>query len=213
MNEDILKVLEGISYVATLGVLVVAIFGLRQISVTRKIARNSSKREALTLASKQVEVYLDKTVKKADALYTESKKKNLRVFKESTFKISEDNIIVDLKPTELKAIDEMLSVMKELLDYLNAMEAFSTYFTSKLADEGLAYKSVGRTFCSSVKMYMPAIVTFGTNEHFQNILEIYRTWQDRMDEEDLLSSKKEIEKKLGTINSKKIVPLGADTKD
>jgi hypothetical protein len=213
MNFDIIKFLEAASYLAAVGVFVVAIVALKQISTTRKIARTSSKREAMTLASKQVEVYMDKIIKKSDALFVEVTRRKLKVFSESTFKLTEDSILVDLKPNKIKAVDEMFLVIDELLDQLNALEAFATYFTSQLADESLAYKSVGNSYCFSVKMYMPAIVTLGSGEHFQNTVELYRLWQNRVDEEALLSSKKEIEKKLGTINGKTIVPLGASPKD
>ena len=55
-------------YLCTLGLLVVAIIGLRQIVLARKIAKANAKRDALKVAADQCKNYADKIIPLAGVL-------------------------------------------------------------------------------------------------------------------------------------------------
>ena len=208
-SDDIVKTLEAASYVATIGVFVVAVIALFQISVTKKIARNSAKRDSLASANSQIAVFLDSVIAKSNKLFLEVRTKKITVFEESTVDIVDNEIVVKFGPNKKKAINDLMS-LDSLLEYLNALESFATYFTSELADEKLAFKSVGNTYCSSVKTYMPAIKTLGSNKYFKNLIELYIMWQERINIEQLEFDKDTIEKKIKSMNKKSITPIGTN---
>lgn len=209
--EIVLKSLEALSYVATVGVFIAALVGLKQISVTKKIAKTTSQRDSLKLSSDQIRLYLETIIPKTNELFDEVEKQKIKMFDKSSFELKDDAIEVTYGVDKKQALDEMTKLIPVLLPVLNSLEAFATYFISQLADESLAFKSIGRSYCRTVKKYMPVIATLGGNTHFQNLIELYRIWQARIDKEELTLTKAEIEKKIKTLDGKSIIALG--TKD
>jgi hypothetical protein len=52
-----------------------------------------------------------------------------------------------------EAVNKRIKICQIVLNALNAMEAFSVYFIKEVADEEIAFSSIGRTFVYSVETY------------------------------------------------------------
>ena len=62
------------------------------------------------------------------------------------------------------------------------MEAFSTYFTKGVADEEIAYSSIGRSFFHSVDSYAFNLCILREDNEtsaFNNLIELYNEWKVR----------------------------------
>jgi hypothetical protein len=202
-----LAFLEGASYVATVGVLVVAIIGLKQLKISKDEARLNAKRDAARLANEQLKYYLEKIIPLQNELDEIIKKQRITIFKQSSFKREGDKLSVKLAPTDT-FMDQLEKVVGVFVEINNALEAFSSYFTSALADEKIAFKAVGSTFCDSVKQSLPLIASGQDRGSYQNTIELYFMWQERLERQSLSAQKKELEHQLETMGGKEIIPLG-----
>jgi hypothetical protein len=205
---DFLKTLEGLNYLSTMGLLVVAIIGLKQLRISKQLSRVAARRDAFRLANEQVKYFLESIIPLINDLNRLINDKNVTFFKVSTFEMEEGAVKVKLTQGNKAAMSELVQIVDPLLGTLNALEAFSTYFTSKIADERIAFQAVGKTYCRSVTTYMPALILLGEGEHYKNIVELYRIWQERFDQQVLSNEKDKIEKKLEKIKDQNIVPIG-----
>ena len=91
------------------------------------------------------------------------------------------------------------------------MDAFSVYFIKEVADEEIAFSSVGRTFTKSVEnLYFDLASCRESNDSksFQNLVELYTLWKNRLSKEKLKNDKIELSEQLKAIESISIKPIG-----
>lgn len=214
IHWDVIKdIIEVISFISTIGLLVVAIYGLKQLKISKDTAKIAAQRDAVKSANEQVKNYLEVVIPEGNRLFELVEAKKITSFKKSSFELNADSVDVTIKPDTNKFSSDIISIVGEMTHYLNLLEAFSTFFTSKLADENIAFKSVGMTYCKAVERYMPVIATLGGKYYYQNIIELYRLWRERIDENDLKLEKADIEKRLEKKNGKIILPIGTEATD
>jgi len=205
---DILKVLEALNYIATIGLLVVAIYGLKQLKISKETSAANAQRDALKLSNDQSKYYLEKIIPILNDLDLKISNK-VKFITESSFEIKDDGIKVHFANNMTdKDSRDFVAIAPELTHAFNMLEGFSTYFISELADESVAFKAVGSTFCSTAKSYIPIIATAGEDQSYQNLLELYVLWQKRIDAQLLNKQKVSIEEKLKKVNNTIIVPVG-----
>ena len=110
-----------------------------------------------------------------------------------------------------KVRNERLKFLVLWLDVLNSMEAFATYFTKGVADEEIAFSSIGRTYCYSVENYFFEIANcrkLNDDDSFQNIIDLYNIWKERLKKIQLTREQEELMLKLLQVNETKIAPIG-----
>ncbi len=113
--------------------------------------------------------------------------------------------------TVIKIRKERIKFLVLWLDILNSMEAFATYFTKGVADEEIAFSSIGRTYCYSVENYFFEIADCRNlkDEHsFQNTIDLYTIWKERLKKIQLTQEQEELMLKLHKVNETKIDPIG-----
>lgn len=205
-----METLEALYFLSGIGLLIVAVIGLGQLKIARENAKMSAKRESLKLANDQINYYLTEVIRLANVLDFEITKHNIKFFANAVATIKGDSITIKLN-SDKEEIQKLRIIAKPLVDTLNAMESFATYFTSKLADEKIAFKAVGKTYCDEVKMLLPNLIAFHTpNGYHKNVLELFLIWNERFEKEKLLEEKEDIEKKLLSVDNKTIKPLGTE---
>jgi hypothetical protein len=205
----LLQILQALYFLSCIGLFVVAIIGLKQLKIAKDTAKMNAKRESLKLANSQIHHYLTKVVDLQNILDSEIEKHNIKLYKNAKAIIKGDTITVKLNSDkhELKKLE---SIAEPLVNTLNSMESFATFFTSKLADEKIAFKAVGKTYCGSVKTLMPDIAFHASRGHHTNILDLFLIWNNRIEQQKLREEKSSIEEKLLQIDNKPIKPLGTE---
>lgn len=174
-----------------------------QLKLTKKAIVISAKRSAAELASKQVEIYNKTIIPSQDKLFLMEEKNTMKRIKLKDLKKFTNNELdarID-KETQNKIIKENIQNLHEILEILNSMEAFSIYFTKGVADEEIAYSSVGRTFCHSVENYSTDICFLRKNDEtsaFNNLVKLYSIWNSRVKSEKL---SKELEAKKSELKN------------
>jgi len=220
---------------------IIAIFGfsvIRQIKLAKEQLKTAkeqllenqkqlviiSSRDAIKTAAEQVKFYMDIIVKHANDASDKLKEIGITRIEIPTTRFIRQDILDYPKIEEIIAYmeksDEMVSFD---LNILNSLETFSTYFIQKVADETVAFQSVGKSFCHTVEKIsfrLSSVRDIGSeSDYFNNTVSLYKLWKNRLDTQDLESQKdilqKELEKKLQEIDNKKtntspIKPLGTD---
>ena len=181
---------------------VIAFFALGQIRVAKeqieeqkKLLKITSKRDALKLTSNQIEIYLDKIIKLQNILDKKLASENIDILSKYEVEITSDSLKL-IPPKETFNTDDLEKIIQELADVANAMESFSTYFISGVADEKIAFFSIGSTYCNSVKRLLPVLIPLSNEKNFLSIINLYKIWAMRIESESLQKQKQNIEKQL-----------------
>jgi len=196
-------------------VLISLIVAVIQISLAKKTLNISSKRDAAKLAAGQIEVYVTRVIPLQNKLYRVETSLKINKVKievgEFQFSTVEDKLGA-LKYKE--ALTERLKVMSHSLNVINAMEAFSVYFTKGVADEEIAFSSVGQTFVHSVEDLYFDIATCVANDQdkaFQNLIQLYKIWSKRLEKHRLIRNHKVLSEQLQAIEDISIGPIGTNS--
>lgn len=187
----------------------IALFGLQQLKIAKDTAKMSAKRESYRLASEQCFHYISHIIPSQDALNKSITDKRFTYFEESEVIIDGDSIQVKY-PNFLNQ-QQFVSILGELLAVINQMEGFAVFFISGVADESIAFSSVGHSFCSIVRTLLPGIKFLGGGkEHYINLLKLFLMWDKRINTIDLLDKQAQIAALLKKVDNKPMHPLGTD---
>ncbi len=211
-----------ISPIAQVVIGIAALFALRQISISKKSISVQSRRESIKFATDLVKTYLSDII----ALYnkTDEIKEKLKFLdfegeiNLQHFIIAEVNqsseILKKHYHDALLMLDKEKSFAVAELDVANAIEAFSTPFIAGVADEKIAFDTIGKTFCDNIKnnyfLYCLARRRPDLERHYyQNTIALYNVWAPRIKKRQLEALKEEVGIEIGSINSKDIKIIGA----
>lgn len=176
----------------------------QQIMEAKKYLRTISKREAAALAAKQVEIFMEKIIPMGNQIYNKKEEIDFPKFNGEIKNFTNDELKEWDKDFTRSFSEKMLKL--DLLDIqlINFLEGFATYFTKGIADEEIAFSSVGRAYCNYVESYYPQIsITRGSNnpnKHYNNLIELYKIWNSRLDkfkiEDELKKKQQKIKEEL-----------------
>jgi len=206
------SLIENLYFISGILILITIVIGLVQLHYTKKTLKTNSKRDAATLAAKQVEIYMNRVIPMQNKLFHFEIKEKLDRPKLKVEDFNTKSLIESLGNEKyLEMITERVKVMPLTLNIFNSMEAFSVYFIKEVADEEIAFSSVGRTFTKSVEnLYFDLASCRESNDSksFQNLVELYTLWKNRLSKEKLKNDKIELSEQLKAIESISIKPIG-----
>lgn len=196
MNIDfdlIRKTIETLSYLAPWVLVVVAIKGLSQLRIARKAISYESKRDSLKVGHEQILAFFNTFL----PMYEQGKNnveeqkllKYLAVDEDNglDFKQINKNIAsgtkLKTKDSRVKYLNNIKLIFEKRRQSFNILEAFSSSFTSGLADEKSAYVALGKTYTKVLESYIPAIKFFNGEGYYNNILTLYQLWTKRLSRE------------------------------
>jgi len=194
---------------------IIGCIGLTQLNIAKKDITLRCKREAATLATLQCQRYFAEIIPLNDELYISLKKeeivlKQIKDIKEFSRKalfcaMSKEQI------NKLITVAVKIEIADILSKDLNAMESFAVYFVKGVADEDIAFSSVGLTFCNSVERLYPFICILHGDSlpyYYHNIVMLYQIWSSKAKKYNLENLSNEIKNKLKTMKVDKIDPIG-----
>ncbi|QRX63651.1 hypothetical protein JS578_12475 [Dysgonomonadaceae bacterium zrk40] len=189
-----------------------AIAGVIQLFITRKTLIINSKRDAANLAAQQIKDYSVRIIPKMTKYDFSLIKEKIEKTKIEIGDFNVEYLNQKLGAKKVSEVrNERLKFLVLWLDVLNSMEAFATYFTKGVADEEIAFSSIGRTYCYSVENYFFEIAdcrNLKDDNSFQNIIDLYKIWKERLKKIQLTKEQEELMLKLHQVNETKIDPIG-----
>jgi hypothetical protein len=209
---DILKVLrdtlEVVSFASAPVLAWLAFKALNQIQVSKEIARTQASRESFRLATERCKQFADEILPLAEELRQLFLQKKLPEFQKIVVTESPENISIDWKnsPNWMADIDKHRKVTWELA---NDLEAWSMWFTCRIADENIAYSPCGVSFCNCVRPLLPLLMFTNKNDKwYSHTLELYMRWKNRIDHDKNIAKQQQLEKERMNLKFEIPKPIG-----
>lgn len=204
--------MEAIYFASGPLLVVIGIVGLFQLVIAKNDLAIRCRREAATLSASQICQYLSKIIPFNNLLDSKLKSYGYPEYAGEVGKFTRDAISRILSKDELGKISDVgIKAAQEFIDAFNAMEAFAVFFTKGVADEEIAFSSVGLTFCASIKKWYPFICMVrseGNLNYYDNIVKLYQIWDSRKKRLVLGNQVENIRKQLSDLKFNKINPIG-----
>ena len=206
------QTLELLYFASGITIAVAAIWGLKQLRITRDIARINAKREALKFAAERCQYFAERAVPLQLKMFTEYNRLGLTFLStETQWSIMNGEIVKYYFDTRL--LDSEVPKLVELVVYyLNALEAFAIPFVAGVADDDLGYQETAIAFCRVVKMCMPAFFQMRRTgvSRYESIIKLYETWNKRLLADSIVPGINSTEELLTFVDREKVKPIGTD---
>jgi hypothetical protein len=180
-----------------------AIIAYRQLKVAKDTLTLNSVRDATKLAAEQCRHYMNIIIPKIESFRAEVKRLKITRYDNIQFEIKGQQVTTAFA---LPSIEEARQIAPFQLPVLNELEVFSIFFTSRVADEYVAYLTVGKTFCGTVQDLLPDIAYHNTAGHHKNITQLFVLWQPRLEAEKLKREQQVLQEKVKNNSAAPPVP-------
>lgn len=180
--EPLREILESLYFCAGIVIAVAAIFGLRQLKITRDIARTNAQREALKFAAERCQYFAENTVSAYATLRQEYVRLKLTflsrplTWRVQKGEILDCNVDTNLLDRETPQVDEAI------MRYLNSLEAFAIPFAAGVADDDLGFQETALGFCNLVKEIMPVLFQMRRKRiaRYESTVKLFELWNIRL---------------------------------
>ena len=203
-------IFETLFFISGLALAFIALKGLEQLRIAKQTAKIGAKREAFKLAAEQCRYFAERVVPFSDTLCKLCDKLNLTSFSSPgrKFDILNGEITSHEFP-EQTLLDDSLKCKEELIASLNSVEAFSIFFAEGIAEESVAYRETGTTFCATMRRFMPAIYLYRKyGVRYESTVKLYELWNARMTSEKLLKQRTSLDSSLQGLKKDGIKTIG-----
>jgi hypothetical protein len=175
----------------------------------------SSKRYAVHEAAKLCEKFTDQTLRKIN----DFERNNMELVKQYP-KVLEpieswdfsSKIKVKNRKETIESVDKIFTKNSEFfLNIMNEFEVFAMYFTKQIADEDIAFQTLGKTYIDYVENYHPIILIMNGAQKgtaFRNIRELYAMWQNKTKRQTLTQLSEKVKEELEKTVEKTVKPFG-----
>jgi hypothetical protein len=196
-------------YISSPVLVIIGLIALYQIILAKRTLRVTSQRESACLAAQQCEKMAHEIVPINDNLIKQLVEQKIPYYQGPV-----DFNNANLKSNKVALVfisqcDKDLNKIITILKILNSLDAFSLYFMKGVADEEIAFTSVGSTFCSIVKIFSPFIALLNQDQHaYLNIQALYNIWSQRIEKMKLQDQLSSIRESIDKIVDEGPTPIG-----
>jgi len=186
---------------------IAAIIALKQIQILKQTLRVQSKRDALKLTSDQCSIYMSEIIPLQDIFHKAVKDNKVTYFEGWDVEINNEQISISRKSPP--SSEGMLEIIKTL-SVLNRMESFSSFFTSNVADELVAYNTIGITYLNCIRELLPWILPCSEGGYYKNITKLFLIWESKRLHQEIMKKKDSLDKQLSQTKFRTSFPVGTD---
>ncbi|MCD0493742.1 hypothetical protein LQD23_15755 [Chromobacterium violaceum] len=199
--------IEMIYFFSSVLIAIAAVIALRQIEILKTTLRVQSKRDALKLTSDQCCIYMSEIITLQNIFHKAVKDNSVKYFEGWNCEIKNNQISLSrITPPDTEGMKEVL----HSLSVLNRMESFSSFFISNVADELVAYDTVGITYLNFVRYVLPWVLSCRKSGYYKNIVSLFILWETRRLNQELNKKKESLEKELSEMNFSSPQPIGVE---
>ena len=167
------------------GLLIAAIIGLRSLRISKQSVELTDRRERLTATTRQIEQFATVIAPKIDVLEEYVTQHKVVFFEAWEVHLTPEGVAVE-RTQDIETMDDFIKAIPTFLPVLNALSAWSAYFTTNVADEAVAYKTLGPDFIHAAGILVPAILALGKEKAHRDLLDLYEMWRSRLEHEFLV---------------------------
>lgn len=209
-NES-MSIIENCYYFSGVLIALFALIGLYQLVLTKRAIKTSSLRQSGTLSANQIEIYFNKIIPLIDTFSNATEGQP----KLPTPKVEEFNREYIKKVISKEDLQNAVIILSKnsasWLRVINSLEAMSVYFVKGIADEEIGFASIGNLFVDYIESKYVLFAVLRDDKkscYFRNTIELYKLWKDRLEKDQLIMEKKDLENKIKSIKDNKINPIG-----
>ena len=205
-------ILELLYFASGIAIAVAALLALKQIRLTKQIAKTNARRESVKLAADLCRYFAENVVPfwtKTTEEYNSAKFTFLAVNPpqgQPPFVIKDGEIVAHC--FDLNKLSQEVPKANFAVNFLNTLEAFAIPFAAGVADEEIGYKETARPFCQAAQSYMPLLFQMRAQNagRFESIVKLYGTWTNRLAAETVAPMLK-VMQQLAKSGENRISPL------
>lgn len=192
-----IELLQALSFVATILLVVISIYALKQIRVAKNSLKVQSERDAKKLSTEHIYRYLDRIINNDDYRVQLTKKemqllKNFRYLAEAddtdnldvnSIKELDHSIKLDSKKQREQYVKSVRAVASNYWDLLNELEAFAAVVTSGVLHDETVFRAIGSAYVDKIKANnLEQFVAYYSDQKndYLNLLELYHLWNARL---------------------------------
>lgn len=212
-------------FIASIFMTFIAIIGLKEIDLIRKVASDQAKRDAVKLSAEIYKYYVDTTTPLKNTLAKSLRDKEIKL--DDFFVIGgtrEEPTISKKTGTTEEFISKFIKskCLHDFIAWKNSIGVFASYFTSGIADEKTAYNMIGKEYLKTMEKYMPLLLvlevdnekypdeTFEEGDYHSAALKLYHTWSSRKEHYGLLRERNRIMESLAEKKVDDTPPIGVN---
>ena len=200
---------------------IAAFVALRQLTLTKEGLITNSRRESIKYASELVTQYLNNIIPVINKLDTKlgvmgyttfGKPMRLKFFTREEILSADSDLKIHFEKSS-KLFMTNYDTLADLVLCANLIESFATPLIEGVADEKVAFKSVGKTFCDQIERYYALYVFARENgkadfNYYANTISLFALWSNRIRKSNLRDIEKNTRDLLANIPDKVIKPIG-----
>jgi hypothetical protein len=204
--ETIRPYAEVLYFLSGVGLLIVAVYGLKQLHLLKEDIRTRNTRAAREKALEAATTYAREFVPNYNKYYATLQQANLVSYKGS---------IGDFSPNSLTLAEKQgaLARMKLLpgpgLDALNSLDLIASTFVHGLGDDNVGFRILGRSFCRTVADNYD-IFALWRNAHYDDTERLYQIWRKRITKEDLEATRTKLDQDIAKIEEETLEQIRPD---
>ena len=199
-------VAELVYFGAGICVAIVAIYGLKQLSLLKADMLARSDRAAKEKAIEGSEAYLCSFVPLFNAYYFARSKIGIPTYGGAIGDFSPESL-----PKDAIELCKKRYAVIQWLPAMNRLESIAAGFVTGVADDRTGFEIIGRTYCAAVQSIYDILSLSRrekSNPYFNNIVRLYLTWAPRLSKAELATAKDDLESRITKIRDLEIPPLG-----
>lgn len=221
--EQNISAQEWFGIVGSLSQAILVILGLFvfvQIKIAKDAFKTQCERDALTKSVSLAHFFADTVIPKMDNYYDSLKEKSFvsNARELSDFCMEDINLLKQDEQGKCRKDIKFFAEDKELrakcIYVLNDLEALAINFTKLVADEKSLFTALSQSYCGFVEKNYAVICLFRKTKndlYYVNMLDLYKTWSQKIKLSGLLVEKKGLDDKVAEISkmcNNKYIPKG-----
>lgn len=191
-----------VTALATMGLVIVAIFGLQQLRLAKHDLRIRSRREARSITIAQCERFATEIIVPHNEISNDLAAAGRPAFDLTGIPVDFD---ASNKTAVARAQQWIVGMPPELqgrtITLLNTLETWSMNFTLRIADSEAAYAPASNVFCKVVLQLYPMILALRFAQDpdlFPNVTTLFRDWEARKTVQTALRQQEQLERRMQT---------------
>ena len=204
-------VLELLYFASGVALTLVAIYGLKQIALTKRIANQNARRESIKFAAERCQYYAETSVKLRTTLVRAYQTHQLTCLANQRFRVEKGEIVDHSfdAPKMVVCTREIGVVSTEAVSYINSLEAFAIPFVAGVADGELGFQETAASFCKAAKEVMIFIFYLRSQgTRFESCIRLYESWNLRLEAEKMKPLVEDWNEKIKAAEKARFPPLG-----
>ena len=200
--------LEAASFLASVALLGIAIYGLKQIRLLKMDIRLRTERAAKEKAIEAAQSYLNSYTILSGVFTYECHAQKMTAWEGGISDFTANSI----RSNKYASIAAKRFAIKSWLPAINMLDSIAATYVTGVADEQTGFAIIGRTFCATVE-HNYDIISFcrvhDAHSYFQSIVTLYQTWAPRLTRGEIDEAKRRLEERASTISTSTIPSLGS----